>query len=106
MPVTDIFDRPAAPRHLLICTGPCCNGNGAKKLLLDELKTKLLHAMNGDDMVGEATCVRRSCLGKCTGEPLAYVQPEESGTIVFPLKTFCSSCATMFLTTSRCQASS
>jgi (2Fe-2S) ferredoxin len=76
MPVKDIFDRPAAPRRLLICTGPCCNGNGAAKLLLDELKTKLLHAMNGDDMVGEATCVLRSCLGKCTGEPLAYVQPE------------------------------
>ncbi|MGO9722116.1 MAG: (2Fe-2S) ferredoxin domain-containing protein [Methylocella sp.] len=76
MPVTDIFDRPAAPRRLLICTGPCCNGNGAAKLLLDEPKTKLLHAMNGDDMVGDATCVRRSCLGKYTGEPLAYVQPE------------------------------
>ena len=33
--------------------------------------------MNDDDMVGEATCVRRSCLGKCTGEPLAYVEPEK-----------------------------
>ncbi len=37
---------------------------------------KLLIAINDDDMVGEAACVRRSCLGKCTGEPLAYVQPE------------------------------
>lgn len=76
MPVNDIFDRPAALRRLLICTGPCCNKNGVAKLLLDELRTKLLNAMNGDDLVGEATCVRRACLGKCTGEPLAYVHPE------------------------------
>ena len=28
------------------------------------------------DGVGAASCVRRSCLGKCTGEPLARVQPD------------------------------
>lgn len=76
MPVKDIFDRPATPRRLMICTGPCCNTAGAAKLLLDEVRSKLLDAMKGKDMVGEASCVRRSCLGKCTGEPLAYVHPE------------------------------
>ena len=76
MTVKDIFDRPAALRRLMICTGPCCDTNGRAKLILDDLRSKLLYAMKSDDLVGEAACVRRSCLGKCTGEPLAYVHPE------------------------------
>lgn len=76
MTVKDIFDRPAPLRRLMICTGPCCNTNGLAKRILDELQTKLLHAMARADLVAEAACVRRSCLGKCTGEPLAYVHPE------------------------------
>ncbi len=62
MTVKDIFDRPAPPRRLMICTGPCCNTNGLAKLILDELQTKLLHAMACDELVAEAACVRRSCL--------------------------------------------
>ncbi len=76
MPLMDIFNRPAAARRLLICTGPCCNRTGEAQIFLDELRTKLLAAGLDEEMVGEASCVRRSCLGKCTGEPLAYVDPE------------------------------
>jgi (2Fe-2S) ferredoxin len=76
MPVTDIFDRPAAARRLMICTGPCCNRTGEAQTFLDDLRAKLLACGLNEDMIGEASCVRRSCLGKCTGEPLAYVHPD------------------------------
>lgn len=72
----DIFDRPAAPRRLMICTGPCCNKTGAAQRFLDELRARLLDTAMWEEMVGEASCVRRACLGKCTGEPLAYVDPD------------------------------
>lgn len=74
--VKDIFDRPAAPRRLLVCTGPCCNASGDAQLMLDGLRATLLDARLSTHSVAEASCVRRSCLGKCTGEPLAYVHPE------------------------------
>lgn len=74
--VKDIFGRPASRRRLMICIGPCCNANGAASLLLEQLRAKLSDAMTYGDMIGEASCVRRSCLGKCTGEPLAYVYPD------------------------------
>lgn len=76
MPLMDIFDRPAAARRLMICTGPCCNSTGAAQAFLDELRAKLLDARLDEEMIGEASCVRRYCLGKCTGEPLAYVHPD------------------------------
>jgi len=76
MAVRDIFDRPAELRRLMICTGPCCNRTGEAQVFLDELRLKLLDNGLDKDMVGEASCVRRSCLGKCTGEPLAYVHPD------------------------------
>ena len=60
----------------MICTGPCCNKDDSARLLLNELKNRLLAAIECADRVGEASCVRRSCLGKCTGEPLAYVHPD------------------------------
>jgi len=72
----DIFDRNAALRRLLICTGPCCNSSGDAQLLLEGLRAELLEARVNVDVVAEASCVRRSCLGKCTGEPLAYVHPD------------------------------
>lgn len=72
----DIFDRQVAERHLLICTGPCCNSTGNVQILLDGLRAELLDAQLNADKIAEACCVRRSCLGKCTGEPLAYVHPE------------------------------
>jgi len=74
--VKDIFDRPPAPRRLMVCTGPCCNKDDVAKLFLDELRMRLLDAREREDVIGEASCVRRSCLGKCTGEPLAYVHPD------------------------------
>jgi (2Fe-2S) ferredoxin len=76
IPVKDIFNRPAAPRRLMICTGPCCNNAGATTRLLEELRIRLSDAVHAADWVGEASCVRSSCLGKCTGEPLAFVQPD------------------------------
>jgi (2Fe-2S) ferredoxin len=72
----DILDRQAAERRLLICTGPCCNSTGDAQILLEGLRAELLLARLHADIVSEASCVRRSCLGKCTGEPLAYVHPE------------------------------
>lgn len=72
----DIFDRQAAPRRLLICIGPCCNSDGGAQILLERLRAVLLDARLKADLVAEASCVRRSCLGKCTGEPLAYAHPE------------------------------
>ncbi len=77
MAIKDIFDRPAAPRRLLICTGPCCDQKGDATILLEALRTRLEAAQLDQEIAGEASCVRRSCLGKCTGEPLAYVHPDE-----------------------------
>lgn len=74
--VKDIFGREAALRRLLICTGPCCNSSGDAQLLLQGLRNELLDARLNADLVAEASCVRRSCLGKCTGEPLAYADPD------------------------------
>lgn len=76
MPLMDIFGRPAEARRLLICTGPCCNRTGEAQAFLDELRATLLNARLDQEMIGEASCIRRSCLGKCTGEPLAYVDPD------------------------------
>jgi (2Fe-2S) ferredoxin len=83
MQVKDIFDRPAAARRLMVCTGPCCNRTGEAQALLEALRARLLDAGNqdagnldGGDLIGAVSCVRRSCLGKCTGEPLAYVEPD------------------------------
>lgn len=44
---------------------------------MDELGAMLLDAMLCEDLIGEASCVRRSCLGRCTGESLAFVHPDE-----------------------------
>lgn len=76
MPLKDIFGRPAETRRLLICTGPCCDSAGAAQAFLEELRARLLDAGLDREMIGEASCIRRSCLGKCTGEPLAYVDPD------------------------------
>lgn len=77
MAIKDIFDRPAAPRRLLLCTGPCCDQKGDATVLLTALRDRLEAAKFDQEIVGEASCVRRSCLGKCTGEPLAYVHPDD-----------------------------
>jgi len=77
MAIKDIFDRPAAPRRLHLCTGPCCDQKGDATVLLTGLRARLETAKLDQEMVGEASCVRRSCLGKCTGEPLAYVYPDD-----------------------------
>jgi (2Fe-2S) ferredoxin len=76
MPPLDIFGRPAATRRLIICTGPCCDKSGDASALLLELRAKLIEARLDEQMVGQGSCVRRACLGKCTGEPLAYVDPD------------------------------
>jgi (2Fe-2S) ferredoxin len=77
----DIFGRPVAERRLLICTGPCCDRSGHATAHLAALREILVAkglAAEGTagNRVGGASCVRRSCLGKCTGEPLARVQPD------------------------------
>jgi (2Fe-2S) ferredoxin len=76
MTVKDIFDRKAEAKRLLICTGACCNSTGQAEIFLNELREKLVAEGLDEAMIGRASCVRRSCLGKCTGEPLAYVHPE------------------------------
>jgi (2Fe-2S) ferredoxin len=76
--VLDIFGRPAAERRLIICTGPCCDRLGHASAHLDALRARLAAgslAVDGSN-IGAASCVRRSCLGKCTGEPLAVVKPD------------------------------
>jgi len=63
----DIDDRSTLSRRLLVCTGPCCNKGGISDLLLTELRATLLGAVDIDDIVGKATCVRRSCLANVRG---------------------------------------
>jgi (2Fe-2S) ferredoxin len=77
MAIKDIFDRPAAPRRLLVCVGPCCDQKGEASEILAALRADLEAAQLSLDIVGAASCVRRACLGKCTGEPLAFVHPDE-----------------------------
>jgi len=73
----DIFGRPARARRLLVCTGPCCDGDGQASAQLAALRQLLIERGLNEESVGAASCVRRSCLGKCSGEPLAQVMPEE-----------------------------
>jgi (2Fe-2S) ferredoxin len=77
MAVLDIFGRPAASRRLLVCTGPCCDRIGLATLQLEELHRLLLDLGLSNDRLGAASCVRRSCLGKCSDQPLAHVQPDD-----------------------------
>jgi len=78
MTLRDIFDRPAASRRLVVCTGPCCNSDGGADLRLAELRDLILQSGYAETLIGRASCVRRACLGKCSGDPLAFVDPDES----------------------------
>ncbi len=77
MALKDIFDRPATPRRLLLCTGPVCDRLGEASALLAELHARLDAARINQDAIAEVSCVRRNCLAKCIGEPLALVYPDE-----------------------------
>ena len=78
MALRDIFDRPAARRRLLVCTGPCCSPDGGAETRIEQLR-ELIRARGCDEMlIGRASCVRRACLGKCSGDPLAMVHPDET----------------------------
>lgn len=61
----------------MVCVGPCCNKTGEAEVFLEELRQTMLAEGLDEAMVGTASCMRRACLGKCTGEPLAYIHPEE-----------------------------
>jgi (2Fe-2S) ferredoxin len=81
MPVQDQSEGAPRGRRLIICTGPCCNRTGEAKQFYDGLLAELAaRRLNDDslggDLLGETKCIRRACLGKCTGEPLAYVDPD------------------------------
>jgi (2Fe-2S) ferredoxin len=80
MALEDIFGRPVAERRLLICTGPCCDRSGHASAHLAAFREMLLaRGFAGEpaaDGAGAASCIKRSCLGKCTGEPLALVKPD------------------------------
>jgi (2Fe-2S) ferredoxin len=78
MALEDIFGRPVAERLLLICTGPCCDRFGDASAHLEAFRELLLARgfAAGPAGAGASSCVRRSCLGKCTGEPLALVKPD------------------------------
>jgi (2Fe-2S) ferredoxin len=78
MALRDIFGRPAAARRLLVCTGPCCNPDGHAELRLEALRQLIASHGYGEALIGRASCVRRSCLGKCSGDPLAFVDPDET----------------------------
>lgn len=73
----DIFGRPAQERRLLVCTGPCCDGAGRASAQLAALRRLLVQRGLNEESVAGASCVRRSCLGKCSGEPLAHVLPDD-----------------------------
>jgi len=75
--VTADIISPAAPRRLLICTGPCCDRSGSATAHLASLRALLRDKGLMDAGVGGISCERRSCLGKCSGEPLARVQPDD-----------------------------
>ncbi len=76
MAVRDIFGRPAMPRRLVICTGPCCDNAGKASAFLNELRELLRPRASDAQHIENGSCVRRACLGKCSGEPLAHVQPD------------------------------
>lgn len=76
MAIKDIFGRPPLQRCLVICTGPCCNKTGGADALLGGLRERLCSNGLAEAMIGHGSCVRRSCLGKCTGDPLAYIEPD------------------------------
>jgi (2Fe-2S) ferredoxin len=77
MALRDIFGHPAAPRRLLVCTGPCCNSDGRAEQQLEELRALILQHGLDETLIGRASCVRRSCLGRCSGNPLTLVEPDE-----------------------------
>jgi (2Fe-2S) ferredoxin len=72
----DILGRPASQRRLLVCTGPCCDRLGHASAHLAALRELVLAKGLGESGAGDASCIRRSCLGKCTGDPVAHVQPD------------------------------
>lgn len=61
----------------MICTGPCCDHLGKASALLQEMRGLLSARAAKAQDVEKGSCVRRSCLGKCSGEPLAHVQPDD-----------------------------
>jgi (2Fe-2S) ferredoxin len=73
----DIFGHPATERRLLVCTGPCCNPDGAAEARLEALRKLIVASGHAETLIDRASCVRRSCLGKCSGDPLAMVHPDE-----------------------------
>lgn len=77
MPILDIFGHKARPRRLVICTGPCCDGQGLASAYLEELRGILVGRSNFEVHVAKGSCIRRSCLGKCSDEPLATVEPDK-----------------------------
>ncbi len=77
MALRDIFGRPATLRKLLVCTGPCCNPDGRAEVRLEELRRLIAARGYAEALIGRASCIRRSCLGKCSGDPLAFVDPDE-----------------------------
>ena len=60
------------PRRLLLCTGPRCNADGKALALLSCLQVQLEASHRGD----KAFFLRRSCLGRCTGKPIARIDPD------------------------------
>jgi (2Fe-2S) ferredoxin len=77
MATLDILGRPAVVRRLVVCTGPCCNRLGQASAHLAALRALLVARGAAEESAGAASCVRRSCLGKCSGEPLAHAMPDD-----------------------------
>ncbi|MBB6135236.1 (2Fe-2S) ferredoxin [Massilia aurea] len=62
-------------RHLLVCTGPRCNADGAAQALFDSLGEKF----KASGLDGGPLRVKRSrvsCFAACKGGPIVCVQPD------------------------------
>jgi (2Fe-2S) ferredoxin len=73
----ETIDLPTLARRLVICTGPCCDHLGKASVHIEELRLLLAARASMEQRIDKGSCVRRSCLGKCSGEPLAHVQPDD-----------------------------
>lgn len=62
-------------RHLLVCTGPRCTGDGASQVLFDSLGDKFKAAgLNAGELRVKRS--RVNCFAACKGGPIVCVQPD------------------------------
>lgn len=62
-------------RHLLVCTGPRCTGNGESQALFDSLG-EIFRAAGLDRGELRVKRTRTSCFATCKSGPILCVQPD------------------------------